>query len=228
MFALTLLVALPLAIASSRHDRGAPRRQPGGRAPSPAATDYDWWQEFTGPGAGPGHDVRPVDRRLRRRARQRQRVPRQPADGGHDRRRDDGVDGDLVVPERRRDRSLRATAADARGRILCRLRHQLLAVSPARHPRLARLRRAVRDRPPMDLRHPLPGRDRGRDRRAHRTRGSRDLLRHLRNVPGCLQPGVRLRPHPDRGGGSAQRDRRPDRRRRGSCAGTRRRWRSTC
>ena len=122
MFALTLLVALPLAtvvgamieehlgdslVCGRRRQRQQPRLVAGVRRP----------------GAGPGHDVRPVDRRLRRRARQRQRLPRQPADGGHDRRRDGGVDGDLVVPERRRDRSLRAAAADTRDRILRRLRH---------------------------------------------------------------------------------------------------------
>ena len=96
----TLLVALPLSFALRGHDRGAPRREPGGRSGG-AGTNYDWWQEFSAQAAGPRHHVRAVDHRLRRRARQPQRAPRQPAAGRDDRRRDRGLAGAVVVPVRR-------------------------------------------------------------------------------------------------------------------------------
>ena len=80
-----------------------------------AGVNYDWWQEFIGAGGGPRRDVRALDHRLRRGARQPERAARQRAARDHGRRRDCRVDGRLVVPERRRARSLRAGSADARG-----------------------------------------------------------------------------------------------------------------
>ena len=72
--------------------------------------------------------------------------------GDDDRRRDCRLDGAVVVPERRRARSLRAHAAHARDRVLRRVRHALLALPQARPARLARLLGALPARPPVALR----------------------------------------------------------------------------
>ena len=112
MFALTLLVALPLAFALrgmiATHLGGASRP-----TPPRAGTNYDWWQEFSARHR-PRHHVRAVDHRLRRGARQPERPPRQPARWPRRSPARPRLAGPLVVPVRRHHRSLRARPADAR------------------------------------------------------------------------------------------------------------------
>ena len=54
MFAVTLLVALPLSFVLRGDDRGAPRGEPGGGRRRRPGTNYDWWQEFPSQASGLG------------------------------------------------------------------------------------------------------------------------------------------------------------------------------
>ena len=118
-------------VRAPRHDRGAPRRQPRCR--------HRWRRARATTGGRSSRRRRRVSApRSSPRSSDSARSSttsapsRQPADGDDDRRRHGGVARPLVVPERRRARSLRAHAADARAGLLRRVRHALLALPPPR------------------------------------------------------------------------------------------------
>ena len=166
MSAVTLLIALPLSIAlGGMIEAHLGVSMAAGSAA--AGINYDWWQEFSAQASGPRDDVRAVDHRLRRRARQSQRAAGQHRDGDDDRRRGRRLDGDLVVPERRRARSARTRAPHACERVFRRLRRPFLALRSPRRRRLVHLRDALRLRPWLDLPRRPGAADPRRDGRAH-------------------------------------------------------------
>ena len=149
----TLLVALPLSLAL----RGMIEAHLGASLAADSRRGRHQLRLVAGVlGAGdrPRHDVRAVDHRVRRRARQPERLARQPAAG---RRRSPastgGVAGALVVPVRRCPRSLRARPADARrAGSLPRAARTSGGSSRLGLLALAGLRRAVRVAPPLAVR----------------------------------------------------------------------------
>ena len=111
MFAVTLLVSLPLSTALGGMIAGTPRTQPGCRRRC-GRCRLRLVAGVLGAGDRSGENVRTHDRRLRRGARQPRESAGQPPTRCHDRRGHLCVAGDLVVPVGRRHRSARARAAD--------------------------------------------------------------------------------------------------------------------
>ena len=131
MYSLTLLVALPLSLAL----RGMIAAHLGDSVVADtlaSGTNYDWWQEFSAQASGLGTTFVPSIIGFGAVLNNISGLLDNLAAGHDDRRRHGGVAGPLVVPERRRARSLRPHAGHARARVLRRVRHALLALSPPR------------------------------------------------------------------------------------------------
>ncbi len=130
-WALTFLLALPLAITM----RGLLEAHLGSSLAADSAAsgvNYDWWQEFTSQATGIGTTFSPtiigfaatLDNISSLLDGQREVLPVAGAHRPLSRR--------LDVPRRRHHRSLRAAAADAGLRILCRVGRSLLSAAAAR------------------------------------------------------------------------------------------------
>ena len=216
-------IALPLSLRAARHDRRPPRARAWRQTPRRPGTNYDWWQEFSAQASGLGKTFVPVDHRLRRGARQPQRAPRQSAARRDDRRRHRRLAGAVVVPERRR-RSIvsRAARPHAVAWVLRRVRACTSGgcCGSGRSPGssygfLFRLRAR------LDLRRGI--RRLTHDVTVERTAFAIRLGCYV--VFGALLVAVnrdlRLRAHPHRRRGSAERDWRARSAGRGSCGATR-------
>ena len=79
-----------------------------------SGVNYDWMQEFGDQAIRARHDLQADDHRLRRRARQPERLSRQHAAARRHRRRRGGLHRALDLRRRRHHRSVRARSRDAR------------------------------------------------------------------------------------------------------------------
>ncbi len=206
MFAVTLLIALPLAIAL----RGMIEAHLGDSLTAAAVADgndLDWWHEFSSQASGLGTTFVPsivgFSAVLDNIGGLLDNLPMAATVAGATA----AWMMRLVVPERRRSRSLRAPAADAVARFLCRLRHALLAFPAPRRAGLALLRAALLADPPVAVRRSVSVDDARPDRRAHRLSDSPGVVSRVRRLADRVQSRIRLRPDPHRRRGPPQRHR---------------------
>ena len=149
----------PAAHARAPRNAGAaPRRKPRGRhGRERRQLRLDAGVRRSGDRAR--RDIRADHHRVRRRPRQPQRVPRQPASSRGHRRRGGRVHRAADLSQRRDHRPVRARPRDPRARLLRGVRRVFLPVSSAGHRDGDRVRAAVRIRAPVAVRSSVPAND---------------------------------------------------------------------